>query len=121
MMCGQVFATPYSTESMLFKILITCFKMIGIVKRFCYEVPLQGCAVTCINRNYFICTPAEGTMVNNDIVSSCSSKSIVSTSSIYHSRILVFIAHSKTQVPHDDIISTKTYRVIRNADASSRR
>ena len=92
-------AAPDTTKTMVFVILITGFKMIGIIERLRNYIPLKRGAVAGINGKNLIGTPAHAAMIYDDIFSSCATKCIIAAISIYHSSFLVFISHTKT----DDI------------------
>jgi len=56
--------------------------MIGVIKRFRNNTPLQGCAVAIINRKTFVIAPTESTMVDDDMFFTAAVKCIFASASI---------------------------------------
>src|SRR5690554_5826476 len=61
MMKCSIFATPYSTVSMI------SLTVNRVIKAFTDDAPLQGEIFVFIKRSYFICSPAKTTVVDNYI------------------------------------------------------
>src|SRR5437763_1481241 len=109
--------SPDGTVSMMLIILVPFFKMIRIVQGFSDQVPLQGSAVSGINRKYLVCTPAQGAMVYNKVFIVQSPESVVATIAIYHAPFLIFISHPEADITHNDIISGQYHGVVCKTDA----
>src|SRR5215204_682825 len=100
-----MFTAPNTAVTMIFKIFISCFKMIRIIQWLRDDIPLKGSAVSCVYRHYFISTPAYRTMIDDDVISSCSAQCIVTSPAVDFAFVLVPIAHAEPQIADDDIIS----------------
>ena len=103
----EVAATPDTTKAMVFVTGIACLEVIRVIERFGNKVPLQGSAVATIYGECFIGTPAHCAMIDDNMLSSCTTKCIVAAVSIHHTATLVFIAHAETKVAYNDIIATE--------------
>ena len=110
-------AAPDATETMLLKIGIASFEMIGIIQRLGNKVPLQRSTVAAIHRKTFIRTPADAAMIDDDMFFANAAKGIIMTTSIYFAFVLKTVAHAKPEIAHNDIIATKTNGVIGDTDA----
>src|SRR5688572_13990700 len=100
-----MFAAPDTTVPMVFIIFIARFKMIAIIQRFRNKVPLQCSAIAIINRKGFIGTPAYRAMIDDNVISPGSAKSVIASIAIDHTALLILIAHAKPQVADNDIIT----------------
>src|SRR5262245_5214451 len=106
-------SSPYAAITMSLKIFVTGFEMIRIVQWFANQVPLKSCAVAGINREHFVGTPAHATMIDDDIFSFKSSKSVITSTPIYHSCLaLVPVTHAKAQIANNNIVSSKRNGII---------
>src|SRR5688500_11069768 len=110
-------SAPDATIAMVFEILISFFKMIGIIKRLSNYIPLQRGTVTVINCQHFVCTPAKAAMINNNIFLPDATKCIIRTCSFNHPGILVAVTHTKAHVTNDDVVATKTNWLIGNTNS----
>src|SRR5690349_7104606 len=103
---------PDAAIPMVFIIFIACFKMIAVVQWFRNKIPLQGGAIAVVNGESFVGAPAHGAMIDDDVSAVRSAKCVIAAIAIDHAALLIFIAHAKTQVANDDIITGQVYRVI---------